>query len=67
MSNSNNTEPRARINADPRRLDLATLGDGTVIIRENVGTNGDLKIVVNATLSATESMKSRCRSEAPQG
>ena len=47
MSNSNNTE----------RLDPATFNDGVIIIKKNVGTKGDFKIVVNATLSAMESMK----------
>lgn len=57
MSNSNKPAPRERIDADQRRLDAATFDDGAIVIRKNVGTNGDFKIVVNATLSATEAMK----------
>jgi len=46
MSNSSNSEPRARINADPQRLDLAPLGDGVIIIiKGNVRADSDLKTV----------------------
>lgn len=57
MSTTNQPEPRARINIAQRRPADGLFDDGAIIIRKIIGANGDFKIAVNATLSATEVKK----------
>ena len=56
MTNSNNTDSRARSNAKiPKVLyDLATLGDGTVIIKEVVVPREDVIVIEKAKDAASK-------------